>query len=594
MKQALLVRVRFGECELDLRTGELRSSDETTLLREQPLQVLRLLVEADGELVSREEIRKKLWPNDTIVEFDHSINAAIKNLRRALGDSADEPKYIETLARRGYRLIVPVERLTTGDSSGDVNATGVAAAARPQPEPRLLGRKVSHYRVLEIIGGGGMGLVYKAEDLKLGRQVALKFLPEELLTNPAALQRFEREAKTASSLNHPNICTIHEVEEYEAKPFIVMELLEGETLRDRLARAARTQQTLPLEELLDIGVQIAAGLQAAHGKGIIHRDVKPANIFLTDSGQVKILDFGIAKAAVGQHSIELSSPAERVAAAAGEVEGPAVTPLESTADPSPARLPVPQRARDGEEGRRFAQDDNSIVDGQTESLPQSYSPDATLTRFGVALGTAGYMSPEQVRGDKLDARSDLFSFGLILYEMTTGRRAFSGDTQAMLHESILRANPVPAHDLNSTVSPRLEKIIGKALEKDRERRYQSAAEMKTDLEELKQDSSGVRTAAASARASGPRGVRRHPAIYTLIACALATVVALVLAGVIPNPLHPKPQQRHLAVLPFQNIGTDPTDAAFAQGISETSPTSCRNWSASRDHSGLCPRLTRAR
>ena len=567
MKQAQLVRVRLGEFELDLRTGELRSGEATTLLREQPLQVLRLLVEADGELISREEIRKKLWPNDTIVEFDHSINAAIKNLRRALGDSADEPKYIETLARRGYRLMIPVERVTTtGESSSDESATGVAAALRLQPEPSLLGRRVSHYRVLEIIGGGGMGLVYKAEDLKLGRQVALKFLPEELATNPAALQRFEREAKTASSLNHPNICTIHEVDEQDDKTFIVMELLEGETLRDRLAHALHAQQTLPLDELLDIGLQIAAGLQAAHGKGIVHRDIKPANIFLTDSGQVKILDFGIAKAAVPEPATQaeqafrpasgdplpLSSRAERVAAAASEVEGPDVPAQDSNGEALPDQFP----------------------DGKTESLSQSSSPDATLTRLGVALGTVGYMSPEQVRGEKLDARSDLFSFGLILYEMTTGRRAFSGDTQAVLQESILTAAPIPAHDLNSTVPAKLEKIIGKALEKDREQRYQSAAEMKTDLQELKQDSSGIRTVTTdAAEPSVPRGfsfsVRRHPVIYTLIACALVAVVALVLTGVIPTPLHPKPQERHLAVLPFLNIGADPTDAAFAQGISET-------------------------
>ena len=165
-------------------------------------------------------------------------------------------------------------------------------------EPSLIGKKVSHYRVLQVIGAGGMGLVYKAEDLKLGRQVALKFLPEELVTDTAALQRFEREAQTASSLNHPNICTIYEVEEHEAKPFIVMELLEGETLRDRLARTAESHQAMPLEQLLNIAVQISAGLQAAHEKGIIHRDVKPANIFLTDSGTVKILDFGLAKLAV--------------------------------------------------------------------------------------------------------------------------------------------------------------------------------------------------------------------------------------------------------------------------------------------------------
>ncbi len=252
MKQTQPARVRIGIFELDLRSGELRANDRKTVLQEQPLQILRMLVEREGELVSREEIQKRLWPNDTIVEFDHSINAAIKNLRRALGDSADEPKYIETLARRGYRLMVAAERVSTDDSSGEVSAGIGGAAVRLQPEPSLLGKKVSHYRVMEVIGAGGMGLVYKAEDLKLGRQVALKFLPEELLTDPAALQRFEREAQTASSLNHPNICTIHEIEEHEAKPFIVMELLQGETLRDRLSSLAGTKKTLSLDELVEI------------------------------------------------------------------------------------------------------------------------------------------------------------------------------------------------------------------------------------------------------------------------------------------------------------------------------------------------------
>jgi serine/threonine protein kinase/tetratricopeptide (TPR) repeat protein len=466
MGQTQPLRVRLGAFELDLRSGELRANDQTIVLQEQPLQILRMLVEREGDLVSREEIRKRLWPNDTIVEFDHSINAAIKNLRRALGDSADEPNYIETLARRGYRLMVPVERVRTDDSSGAV-AVADGAAVRLQPEPSLIGKKVSHYRVLEVIGAGGMGLVYKAEDLRLGRQVALKFLPEELLTDPAALQRFEREARTASSLNHPNICTIHDIEEHEAKPFIVMELLEGETLRDRLAHAG--SDPVPLDELLDIGEQICTGLEAAHGKGIIHRDVKPANIFLTTSGQAKILDFGVAKLVEVPDS---SSPNAKPDGCGPQVEAPDFSP--ANAEENGRRLQPRLRLRPG------SNDD--------PQRPSATLLEGTLTRTGAGLGTAGYMSPEQIRGENLDARTDLFSFGLVLYEMATGSRAFGGETQAVLHDAILTANPVPAHDLNATLPPKLCAIIGKALEKDRERRYQSAAELRAELEKVQEGS----------------------------------------------------------------------------------------------------------
>ncbi len=282
MPQTLPGRVRFAEFEFDLKTGELRGGGQTIRLAEKPFRVLLILVERRERLVTREELQKKLWPGDTVVDFEHGINTAIKVLRRALGDSGDEPKYIETIPRRGYRLMVPVEWIRSGndESSGD----GLPAATQID-FASLIGRKVSHYRVLEVIGGGGMGLVFKAEDLKLGRQVALKFLPEELAWDPTALQRFEREARTASSLDHPNICTIYEVEEHEERPFLVMQLLEGETLRDRLARASADHTALPLDEALDIALQVLAGLEAAHRKGIIHRDIKPANIFLASSGQ---------------------------------------------------------------------------------------------------------------------------------------------------------------------------------------------------------------------------------------------------------------------------------------------------------------------
>ena len=494
MKQAQQVRVRLAVFELDLRTGELRSGDQKTVLQEQPLQILRMLVEREGELLAREDIRKRLWPNDTIVEFDHSINAAIKNLRRALGDSADEPKYIETLARRGYRLMVPVEWPAPGESPAEVPAAGDGAAVRLQPEPGLLGQKVSHYRVLEIIGVGGMGLVYKAEDLKLGRQVALKFLPEDLVRDPVALQRFEREAQTASSLNHPNICTIYEVEEHEAKPFIVMELLEGETLRDRLARATDASQTLPVDQVVNIGVQICAGLQAAHEKGIVHRDIKPANLFLTASGQVKILDFGIAK-------------------------------LTSVTEPP------------------------SLLSDRTENgnppAVATAAPAGTLTRTGPAMGTAGYMSPEQVRGEKLDARTDIFSFGLVLYEMATGQRAFSGETAAVVYEAIVNDTAVPVRQLNPTLPAKLLAVIDHALEKDPERRYQSAAEMRADL-----------TAATSNPLAATRSGRRKARLIVM-AAVIAAFVAAASLGVYKllhkNPL--LPDTRNLTMRPLTEQDT---------------------------------------
>ncbi|MGB6722270.1 MAG: protein kinase, partial [Terracidiphilus sp.] len=366
--------VRFGPFELDLEAAELRTNGRSARLPEQQFQILQMLLLAEGGVVSREEIRRRLWPNDTVVEFDRSINAAIMKLRLALGDTGDKPRLIETLPRRGYRLMVPVQREKV--KSAD-------PPARESRQSSLVGQRVSHYRVLGILGGGGMGLVYKGEDLKLDRPVALKFLPEEIAADPLALPRFEREARTASSLNHPNICTIYEVDEHDGQPFIVMELLEGETLRELIARYAGPVSDgapgLPLPRLLDIAIQIGEGLHAAHQKGIVHRDIKPANIFVTSSGKIKILDFGLAKAGLD-------------------------TPLDP-GDEKGAQDPAAQASPD---------------------IPL----ELTLSRTGSPIGTAGYMSPEQVRGEKLDARTDLFCFGLILYEMATGSRPFRGQTAA--------------------------------------------------------------------------------------------------------------------------------------------------------------------
>jgi eukaryotic-like serine/threonine-protein kinase len=265
--------IRFGPFVLDLASGDLLRDGRSTRLPEQQFQILQMLLFREGGVISREEIRKKLWPNDTIVEFDRSINAAIMKLRSALGETAEDPSFIETVARRGYRLLVSVQ----------VADRKILEALTPvSKNGSLVGQKVLHYRVLGVLGGGGMGLVYEAEDLKLTRPVALKFLPEEVARDAVTLQRFEREARTASSLNHPNICTIYQVEEHENHPFIVMELLEGKNLRALIAEFSSPlegkQFNLPLHQLLDLAIQIAEGLDAAHQKGIIHRDIKPANI----------------------------------------------------------------------------------------------------------------------------------------------------------------------------------------------------------------------------------------------------------------------------------------------------------------------------
>lgn len=435
--------VRFAAFELDLRARELRKDGRSTGLPDQSVTILAMLLERPGELVLREEIRTKLWPNDTVVEFDHSINSAIGRLRTALGDSAENPKYVETLPRRGYRWIGPT--VCREDREQIKPPQAVAAELTPQrtPDSNLIGKKVSHYRVLEILGGGGMGVVYKAEDLKLGRRVALKFLPQELANDPAARQRFESEARSASALNHPNICTIFAVDEFQGQPFLAMELLQGKTLRDLIVTVPPEESRLGLSSLLTLGVQIAMGLEAAHKQGIIHRDIKPANVIVTSEAQAKILDFGLAK-------LFLAAPAG--------IDAQTADYLQDSISHEPRHA--------------------------SESLTAS-SP--FLSRTGVAMGTAGYMSPEQVRGEKLDARTDLFSFGLVLYEIATGKRAFAGDTGRELQQAILTQIPSPAHKLNPELPAKLAAIIDRALEKDREKRYQSASDMRDDLQNLKRE-----------------------------------------------------------------------------------------------------------
>jgi serine/threonine protein kinase/TolB-like protein/Flp pilus assembly protein TadD len=492
--------VRFGdELELDRGAYELRRSGRALKLERIPMEILLLLIEHRGQLVAREDIIGRIWGKDVFLDTDNSINSAIRKIRQVLNDDPENPVFVQTVTGKGYRFIAAVTEASVPAQQGN---PGVKAQAI---EPDLV---ISHYRIEEKIASGGVGDVFQAEDIRLGRRVAIKFLSEQSASDSHALERFLLEARAASSLNHPNICTIYEIEEHENHPVIVMELLEGETLRQRIRRGP-----LEIDQLLDLGIHVSDALQAAHAKGIIHRDIKPGNIFITQSGPVKVLDFGLAKLIAGH-----------------------VVPVDEVQEP--------------------------------------------LTMQGVLPGTRHYMSPEQLRDEEIDRRSDIFSLGIVLYEMATGTKPFTGKNAFAVSNATLNSRPVPALSLNPKLPVEFDAILSKALAKKLDGRYQTAAELQSDLQLLRKKLESPNTIRqdGTAQFALRRSLRTSWSPWQWVASLAALLVVVLAVGV--YALHERARSQSagaqhrvmLAVLPFANLSNDPEQEYFSDGLTEETIT----------------------
>ena len=399
--------VHFAPFDLDLRTGELWKDGTRVLLQEHPFAILRRLIECPGDVVTRDELRARLWPNGTIVDFEHGLNTAMKRLREALGDDAERPQFIETVRRRGYRFIAPVQTVSPAPKPGEPDLRLV-----PPADPGARSGDsvpVGLYRLIEKVGSGTMGEVYLAEDRMLKRQVALKFLPPAFAADPGRLARFQREAEVLASLNHPNIAAIHGLGEAEGQRCLVLEFVEGETLAERIKRRAMTAS-----EALDVCGQVADALEAAHEKGIVHRDLNPGNVRISAQGRVKLLDFGLAKA---------------------------------FADQRPPGAPREPR---------------------------------TISDSGIIVGTARYMSPEQAAGKRVDQRTDIWSFGCVLFECLAGKPPFSGTSAPAILAAIVTGEP-EWNRLPATLPPQLRALLGRCLRKDPEHRLHSMSDVRIEM-----------------------------------------------------------------------------------------------------------------